>query len=114
LRVFDWPAADRSQNGRARSLSPLQVLTTLHDPSYVEAAQKLAQSAELLGEEVAQLEFLFARTLSRQPTAVEITSLLDLARATEEPTPSSGPLSIEQLTHLARALLNSDEFLTRE
>src|SRR5690606_32545047 len=48
LRVFDWPAADRSQNGRARSLSPLQVFTTLHDPSYVEAAQTLAQEAELL------------------------------------------------------------------
>jgi mono/diheme cytochrome c family protein len=114
LRVFDWPAADRSQNGRARSLSPLQVLTTLHDPTYLEAARNLAQGAAPLGSEQAQIEFLFVRILSRDPTLTELALLDDLLTAQGGREPADSRLSTEQLTDVARALFTSDEFLTRE
>lgn len=72
LSVFDAPSREESCVQRPRSNTPLQALVLLNDPSYVEAAQALAETImrrEDLTENRISLGFRMA--LGRKPTAKE-------------------------------------------
>ena len=73
LKAFDAPAREESCARRLQSNTPLQALTLLNDPTYVEAARALA--ARTLEERVGdgeRLERAFQLVLQRTPSAQEV------------------------------------------
>ncbi len=92
LAVFDAPDGFATCTRRIRSNTPLQALTLLNDPAFVEFAQALAAVIEKDG-----LEAAFQRAVTRPPQPAELTLLRPL-----------DPFSA------ARVLLNLDETITRE
>ena len=97
LAVFDAPDGVVTCTRRIRSNSPLQALTLLNDEAYIEFAQGLARLMEKDG-----LEAGYLAALGRKPTPVEsdrIQTFLNTKR---------------DWLGVARALLNLDEFMTRE
>jgi hypothetical protein len=86
LSVFDAPNADVSCTRRARSNSPLQALTLLNDPIFMEAAQALALRVWREGgtSDREKLHFGFRLSTGRLPDAFEeerLLWLLDRQRA---------------------------------
>jgi len=123
---------------RSRSNTPLQALTTLNEPLFVECAQALALRALVDGGSTNEqrLSYAFRRCVSRGPTQEESKALLDmLAKQTRRFT--TGELDSEKLvspasqtpvqlpegintaelagwTVVSRVLLNLDETITKE
>ena len=129
LQAFDTPPGEASCVRRSRSNSPLQALTTLNEPLFVECAQALG--ARILKEGGAsdeeRLTHAFRLCLGRKPTLREKALLLDfvakekdrLAASPEKLkllTGSKGDASAELggWTAAARVLLNLDEAITKE
>lgn len=125
LRLFDWPAADRTQSSRPRSLSPLQALTLLHEPAYVEASIAFANTAPA-GSADERIEHLFQAALLRAPREEErevLRGLYDQAAHEFEDDPDALGLLLGEeansgtelgaLSVVAHVLFNTDEFLTR-
>jgi hypothetical protein len=76
---FDAPSREACTARRPRTDTPLQALTTLNDPAFVEAAQALAQRMlETDGDARAKLACGFRRCLSRTPREAETNRLLAL------------------------------------
>lgn len=78
---FDASARQTCTLRRSRTNTPLQALTLMNDPVYVEAAQALAERArrELSGQPLSeQLESLFQLCTARRPTETERQALHDL------------------------------------
>ena len=117
-----------------RSNTPKAALVLLNDPTFVEAARKLAERTlvEAAGGDAARVEFLWRQALSRTPDSVErelVQGLLDRSRATyrAEPAaaasllatgiaPRSDALDAVELaawTATARAVLNLHETFAR-
>jgi len=92
LSVFDAPDGLATCTRRNRSNTPLQALTLLNDPAFVECADALAKRIERDG-----LAAAFRRCTSRAATPAELATLQPLA-------PRSA----------ARVLLNLDETITRD
>jgi len=92
LNVFDAPNGFNSCTRRVRSNTPLQALTLMNDPAYVEFATALEKIIQRDGISTA-----FRRCTSRNPTNKEL-------------------LILEKLDtfSVARTLLNLDETITRE
>jgi hypothetical protein len=123
LMNFDAPDSNVACSRRRRSNSPLQALNLLNDPVFVEASQGFA--ARLLSDfqEQERLEQAFLLALGRAPSETEMTRLkrfLDdqatlLAKDTEQ-AKKLLPIAPQsaQWVSLARVLLNTDEFITRE
>ncbi len=127
LQAFDTPNGDASCVKRTRSNTPLQALTLLNEPLFVECAR--AFGAKTLAEggatDAERLEWAFRRCTARRPDEKEKAVLLGfLARqkerlagkesqlkelAGEGATPERGAW-----TALARVLLNLDETITKE
>jgi hypothetical protein len=101
--TFDMPDLLTSCTRRPRSVSPLQALTLLNDPVFVEAAAALGRRIEGQpdGERV---EFAFRVALQRRPTAAE--------KARVQAFVEARPRGAWQ--QVASALMNLDEFQTRE
>jgi hypothetical protein len=138
LQTFDAPNGDFSCVRRARSNTPLQALTTLNEPLFLECARALALKVlrEGGGDPAHQLAYAFRRCLSRSPTDQEASTLLALydketKRFAGEQTAAAKftaddpkhPISLpsgatkEQLaawTAVSRVLLNLDETITKE
>lgn len=132
LMTFDSPDSNVACTRRERSNTPLQALTLLNDPVFVECAQSYARRVlmECQGSTRDRLSFAFRLGLGRQPDADELNrleSLLDELRAACRADPAAaaplaGPSSAPGVevaeaaawTALARLLLNLDEFVTRE
>ncbi|HRQ72666.1 MAG TPA: PSD1 and planctomycete cytochrome C domain-containing protein [Phycisphaerales bacterium] len=77
MAVFDAPNFETCVVRRGRTNTPLQALNLMNDPTYVEAARSLAERAmRAEGGAEGRLAFIFARTLSRAPTAAEAGVLL--------------------------------------
>jgi len=132
LMTFDCPDANVTSVRRNLSNTPLQALTTLNDPVFVEAAQALGRRL-LIDEPTdvkARIEFAGRLCLSRELTVEESELLADIYRTEKvefkrQPklaTAFVGDYSVPGRTHaenaawvaVARTLLNLDEFLTRE
>ncbi|HEX7901668.1 MAG TPA: PSD1 and planctomycete cytochrome C domain-containing protein [Planctomycetota bacterium] len=119
LEVFDTPNGDASCVRRSRSNTPLQALTTLNEPLFLECARALGAQGMNIGVEGA-----FRLCVGRRPTPDEAKTLGDfLRRQTERMTPERAKelagvegATPEQgaWTALARVLLNLDETITKE
>jgi hypothetical protein len=127
---FDAPATLTATVQRERSNTPLQALNLLNDPVFQEAAQALAvrvvQQEKDFGE---RMERLFRLCLSRRPEPRErdrIATFFEKQRELlkNDPEaqkaiapfvpPDEESLDIAAWTGVARALMNLDEFITRE
>ena len=138
LQAFDAPNGDASCVRRVRSNTPLQALTTLNEPLFLECARALAMNTLAKGgtTDAQRLTYAFRRCLSRPPSKAEsklLHELLDkeIARFSAEgarpwdlaandpaspPTLPAGatPPQAAAWTALARVLLNLDETITKE
>jgi hypothetical protein len=138
LQTFDAPNGDFSCVRRTRSNTPLQALTTLNEPLFVESAQALALRTLREGgrTDSDRLAYAFRRTLARRPTAQETEVLLgllrrqtdrfsgsklnawDLAAANPSKPPplpeGATPAQLAGWTAVSRVLLNLDETITKE
>jgi len=115
-----------------QTCTPLHALTTLNDPTWVEAARSLAErciaSRNTLDE---QITFAFRTVLCRQPTLSEHAILAEmftnqhsqisiesahtfLGGDTHAKEKFSDPVPLAALSHVCLAILNLDEALTRE
>lgn len=102
--MLNFDGSDRSLcvANRARTNTPIQALTLLNDPNFVEAAERFAEIIhDRDGDETARARWAFRRVLSREPTEAEIKVLLTL-HATD-------PTWFDA----AQALLNADETVCR-
>lgn len=124
MMSFDSPSRDVCINSRINTNTPIQALVTLNDPVYLEAANSLAGSINKNEQNIKQkIRDVFQRALIRVPTEAEVNLLENLHReAFSVMEQNSGnfqenyynaelktPMSI-----VANAILNLDEFLTRE
>jgi hypothetical protein len=137
LATFDAPNGDSSCVRRLRSNTPLQALTTLNEPLFVECARALARRALEDGgrTDAERVAYAFRRVLGRAPTDEERTVLLDLLAAQlrriaegrvnprelatgtdqcPDLSSSASPAELGAYTVLSRALLNLDETITKE
>ena len=133
--IFDAPSREQCTPARPRTNTPLQALTTLNDPTFVEAARVLAQRvlSEGRGDEDARLASLFRRSVARAPEAFELAALRSLlaeqraafaadpagaealANYGDSPKPDRlDPVEHAAWTALANVVLNLDETITRE
>jgi mono/diheme cytochrome c family protein len=128
LTVFDAPESSTTCTRRNRSNTPLQALTLLNDQAFMECARKLA--ARVLREastaDAERIRYAFRLSMARRPSATEEKRLRQLL-CDFEPAPEDANLPMpvdlpsgtdrEELAAwimVARALLNLDEFITRE
>jgi len=129
LQNFDAPNGDFACVRRVRSNTPLQALTTLNEPLFVECARALAAEtiAECPGDADARIAWAFRRCLSRNPRPEEVQLLREFL-AEQKQRIAAGEVNPQSLigtaqgdatelaayTALARVLLNLDETLTKE
>jgi Protein of unknown function (DUF1553) len=132
LVVFDAPDATSACTRRNRSNTPLQALTLLNDQAYLEFAQGLASRVlrESSSSDAGRIDFAFRLCLGRpaRPGEAEVIGrLVERQRASFKLSPQDAktmaptvmPPGMEApegaaWTTAARALLNLDEFITRE
>jgi hypothetical protein len=112
--TFDAPGRIQSCTRRMRSNTPLQALTLLNDPAFVEIAQAFAarivrDCPDPAGDQV-RLRRAFFLALARSPSPRELETLESLL-ANERRT---GAQPAGEWLAVARVLLNVDEFQTRE
>lgn len=132
LPLFDAPDGITACTRRDRSNVPVQALTLLNDPTFVECARGLAErvvNSPVVSDDQ-RIAFLYRTCLSRNPQPAEtaiIKKLLAAQRAslTQKPdeaqqiikdVPESGGDPIEHAAWVVvcRTVLNLDEFITRE
>jgi hypothetical protein len=138
LQAFDAPNGDSSCVRRARSDTPLQALTTLNEPLFVETARALAMRTLQEGgaTDAQRLSYAVRRCVARTPTEQEASQLLallnketerftggklnpwDLAAAIPDQPPAlpqgATPARLAAWTAVSRVLLNLDETITKE
>jgi hypothetical protein len=138
LQNFDAPTGDFACVRRVRSNTPLQALTTLNEPLFLEAARALARKVVAEGgpDDVARLRYAVRNCLSREPDNDEMKVLADFltaqkARFTKEgvdpwalladenapqldPPAGVTPGDLAAWTATARIVLNLDETITKE
>lgn len=134
LANFDAPARDECAAARTNSNTPQQALTLLNDPSFVEAARvfaaRLLQAATATTDDT-RLQLAFQLALNRKPKPQEQASLLRFLVSqrdhfTANPEDAAKLIAVgiapktklpatehAAWTQLARALLNSNEVITR-
>ena len=121
LKVFDAPDAVESCTRRTRSNTALQALTMLNHPWFVDCARALGRRVRtepIAGSRSApdeRIDFAFRLCLGRSPTRTAATALKSVFA--DELADVDTPNSERELiawTAVARALLNLDEFITRE
>jgi hypothetical protein len=138
LQTFDAPNGDFSCVRRSRSNTPLQALTSLNEPVFLECARALALKTVWRGgsDDRARLIYAFRRCLSRQPSPDELSTLLALYDkekahfASDESTALAFVVNHKKdrpslptgttfgelagWTAVSRVLLNLDETITKE
>jgi Protein of unknown function (DUF1553) len=112
LTNFDTPNGDVSCVRRSRSNTPLQALTMLNEPLFLEAAQALGKKTLAEGgkTDAARIQFAVRRVLSRNATAAELGEL----QAFLDKQKKRFPEGDGAYAALARVLLNLDETITKE
>jgi len=133
MSAFDAPDRETCVLRRARTNTPLQALVLLNDPTYVEAARKLAERIQSAGTIPAEkLREAFRVVLSRLPSETEVTVLTGiyqraLARFTAQPELAAkllaigqsprderyDPVTIAAWTAVMTTLLNLDEAISK-
>jgi hypothetical protein len=130
LVTFDAPSREQCTVRRVRTNTPLQALTTLNDPVFVEAARRLATKAagEAGASPADQIVHAYRLCTARRPAPGAVSTLLafferERARFAGDPGAAKvllgdgpGPGSPERaaLTMVANVLLSLDPTLTKE
>lgn len=135
LQVFDAPTGESPCTRRARSDTPLQALTTLNDPVYMESAQAMALRVWEHGgkDDRSRLNYAFELCTGRKPQKKEVGILSSLlheeldffanrtARAVQvaaqdvkNPPQDVNLEKVAAWTMVSRVLLNMDETITKE
>jgi hypothetical protein len=132
LMTFDCPDSNTTALKRERSDTPLQALTLLNDPFFVECAQGLGKRMveELSDADPAErLRYAFRLCMGRAPSDRELTRLVEAFEAhqqffKEQPEQADQFAKIEAenlavpesaaYVALARAIMNLGEFIMRE
>ena len=135
LEAFDAPNGDVACVRRARSNTPLQALTTLNEPMFLECSRALARLTILEGGDSPRdrMTYAFRRCLGRPPVEAELNALIGLlnrqadrfrsgaadpmafAAPGDKPLPKGvEPAELASWTAAARVLLNLDETITKE
>ena len=102
---------------RSRSNTPLQALTLLNDPVYVEAATALAArivADQSSGDVADRLSYGFQLCTARSPTAAELKVLKSLYEAQVASHGGDAKAERRAWFDVATALLNLDETITKE
>lgn len=128
---FDAPDRASCVVQRSRTNTPLQALTLMNDPAYVEITRALARELEMQHRRWSDwsdlVRYAFKRCLAREPNSRELTMLVSMCeeeahRWIKSNLPESEVLSSAQqrkahrvaIGHLATVLMNLDETITRE
>jgi hypothetical protein len=132
LTTFDAPSRESCTVRRVRTNTPLQALTTLNDPFFVDAARALARRIAREGgpDPASRIAYGFRLISSRPPSAEELDRVLafytkrlegfrhdpqaSAALLQAPPGGDSDPADLAALTVLASVLLNMDETITKE
>ena len=139
LSVFDAPPGVSACARRSRSNTPLQALTTLNEPLFVECARALARASlqQDLHDDAERLAFAFRRCVTRRPSDIEgetLAEFLDhnrrrftreqfaeqarqLAGVAGEDRSDADPFTPTELaawTAVCRVILNLDETITKQ
>jgi hypothetical protein len=135
LLTFDAPDREKCVARRALTNTPLQALVLMNDPTYVEAARRLAERAlrEAGTDAASRLRYAFRLATARWPSAREAGLLRDLLakqlhiyrrdraaaqallKAGESPVdPKLDAAEVAAWTIVASAILNLDETITRQ
>ncbi|MEM6343650.1 MAG: DUF1553 domain-containing protein [Bacteroidota bacterium] len=133
MQLLDIANRDICSVRRQVTNTPLQALTLLNDPQFVEASRKLAETviAEI-SQPQEQLLYVFRLCTSRMPTEKEMRTLLDFyknerRKYASDPTkalaylevgkskwdPALDPAEIAALGVVSNAILNTDEAIVR-
>lgn len=111
LAAFDVADGNQSCVRRDRSVTPIQALTLLNDPVFVECAQALGRKLQTLSpERDERLRQGFRLCVGREPGASERALLVKLVETQTQ----LGAGQDAVWAGVARALLNLEEFTTRE
>jgi hypothetical protein len=132
--TFDAPDRETCTVRRARTNTPLQALVLLNDPTYVEAARKLAERMMTEGGETARerVDFALRLATARAPKpaeCAELCALFDAERAAYRADPAAAARLLEvgesprdarldraelaAWTIVASTILNLDETVTK-
>jgi hypothetical protein len=131
LMTFDAPDSNVCVVRRERSNTPLQALTLLNDTVFVECAQALGRRvlAEAPAGDSERVRYAFRLCVAREPTPAELARLSRLlgdfralcrarpeeaARLAGQAKTGGDAAEAAAWVAVARALLNLDEFVTRE
>jgi hypothetical protein len=138
MQVFDAPNGEMSCVRRARSNTPLQALTTLNEPLFLESARAFAARALKEGgsSDRDRASWAFRLATARVPTAAEVEVLLQLLQKEDRRLadgwlsasevaglntgtaaalpPDTTPRRLAAWTVVARVLLNLDETISKE
>ncbi len=141
LKNFDTPNGDAACVRRDRSNTPLQALTTLNEPLFLECSQALALKTIQQGgsKDAQRIRFAFRTCLTREPTEEEFKRLESLlltqrrrlqsgelnaatllenesGKPAVKPPPGVviSPNSLAEWMIVSRVLLNLDETITKE
>jgi hypothetical protein len=135
MTTFDAPDRETCVIRRARTNTPLQALVLLNDPTYVEAARKLAERVLREGgaDTQVRLAHAFRLTLARSPRPEEARVLGEILRRAHERFAADGTAALQLLaigqsprderlnpaelaawSTVTSTVLNLDEMLTKE
>jgi hypothetical protein len=123
MMTFDGSAREVCMARRIRTNTPLQALVTLNDSVYVEAAGHLAQRMIKSAPEVKdQIRNGFALAIGHQASEAELEVLMKLYQKVNGGQPmrqvslrrnDEHPMQDQAMTLVASAILNLDEFITK-
>lgn len=133
MATFDAPDRETCVVRRACTNTPLQALVLLNDPTYIEAARKLAERIIVAADAPAdRISLAFRIVLSRRPDDTEQTTLKEIAadarqHFAEDPQaaeqflsigdsardPSLSPIEVAAWTTAMSVLLNLDECISK-
>ena len=107
---FDAPNGETCTIRRIRTNTPLQALTAMNDPAFMEAAQKLAEKA-VKESPLNPAKRLFELVLLRQPTAAEAARIGQLQRQAEAEL-RTRPDNVSKLLRYSEVLYTEDREAT--
>ncbi len=122
--TFDASSRDVCVSRRINTNTPLQALTTLNDPAYMEAAAHLAKEVDQLNDTPdKKLTFAYQKVMCRPPSEEKLKTLMELyedmkiqygmdPEAAEELAGEKDPEKAAMII-VANTLLNMDEFIVK-
>jgi hypothetical protein len=134
LAIFDAPDREKCVARRSVTNTPLQALALWNDPTYLEAARKLAERTfqEAGPDSTKRLRHMFRLATARYPSAQELKVLSGAAQSQlaeyrenpaaakkliavgESKSDTRDPIELAAWMSVASAILNLDEVVTKE